>query len=67
MITCNQCTKEVPLGDALLTQDFHAKPLAFCSGACRDIWIDRTLAPPLEHRAQAQAQDSPATGRGFAI
>ena len=40
MLPCSQCSQEVSLRTALLTQDFYAQPLAFCSATCQDRWMD---------------------------
>jgi len=46
MIPCHQCSKEVPFGSALLTEDLEAKPLAFCSDVCHGLWSEDFFATP---------------------
>jgi hypothetical protein len=44
MDSCRHCSKELSLRTALLTQDFTAEPLVFCSIDCQESWIDKELA-----------------------
>jgi hypothetical protein len=55
MPSCSHCNKEVSLGQALLTQDLEAKPLAFCSGECHETWWDNQFTPLASTAASAAA------------
>jgi hypothetical protein len=44
MAHCQRCGKETPLKDALLSQDFYANTLEFCSVDCLESWFSRMLA-----------------------
>jgi hypothetical protein len=55
MIPCHQCSKGVPIGSALLTQDLEAKPLAFCSDVCHGLWSDDLLVPPENANSEAES------------
>jgi hypothetical protein len=45
MLPCSHCSNQVALQTALLTQDFEAKPLAFYSVVCQDLWFHRAVVP----------------------
>src|SRR5579862_7314089 len=57
MLFCNQCSSEVSVATALLTQNFYAETLIFCSASCQDLWIDRALTPSTERHAAAVGSD----------
>jgi len=44
MLLCNHCLKDVFFEAALFAQDLNAKPVAFCSDACKDLWLDDLFA-----------------------
>jgi len=68
MLPCNQCKRESSIETALLTQDFYAAPLVFCSIDCYDGWLDKVLAPVEtpelrpEYRTGADRGDPTLTG-----
>jgi hypothetical protein len=53
MLPCTQCSKDVSFESALLAQDLNAEPLAFCSEACQDLWLDELFKPALQRRSAA--------------
>ena len=44
MLPCNHCSREVAPEMALLSQDLDAKPLAFCSARCHEMWFEGLFA-----------------------
>jgi hypothetical protein len=46
MFRCGHCSKEIPFGEAFLTQDLAVNTVGFCSPACQDTWYHTMLSAP---------------------
>jgi len=58
MIRCGNCSKELPLPKAVLTQDPNANTVGFCSPSCRDTWYATTFSVDMPSAAPVSAGSS---------